>query len=99
MLTRIPVQPEAQPAVCSCPCNRRNRWPALPKRRAGEKDKNKVGILFNLLMKTDDNSGITLSTATNFRGDDKCIIQSSHLGKFKRFRLPFNIHFMSLEIG
>ena len=68
------------------------------KGEAGEKDKNKVGILFNLLMKTDDNSGITLSTATNFRGDDKCIIQSSHLGKFKRFRLPFNIHFMSLGI-
>jgi hypothetical protein len=63
-----------------------------------EDDRNKVGGLLKFLMEHGIESGITLSTATNFRNDDKCIIRPSMLTKFKRYQLPFIDHFKNTGI-
>jgi hypothetical protein len=61
-------------------------------------DENKTGTILNLLMEHNDNCGITLSTATNFRGDDKCIIRPEVLEQFNRYTLSFLDHFNSIGI-
>jgi hypothetical protein len=54
-----------------------------------EDDQNKVGAILTSLMEHDNNCGITLSTATNFRGDDKCILRPEVLDTFTKYRFLF----------
>jgi hypothetical protein len=63
-------------------------------------DRNKVGSILKLLMDNHQHngSGITLSTATNFRSDNKCIVRPEMLSKFKRYRLSFLDHFKNTGI-
>jgi hypothetical protein len=64
-----------------------------------EADRNKVGSILKLLMDNQHNgSGITLSTATNFRSDNKCIVRPEMLSKFKQYRLSFLDHFKNTGI-
>lgn len=63
-----------------------------------EDDRNKVGSLLKFLMEHGVESGITLSTATNFRSDDKCIVRPEMLEKFKRYQLSFIEHFKNTGI-
>lgn len=61
-------------------------------------DENKTGTILNLLMKQNDNCGLTLSTATNFRSDDKCIVRPEMLNKFKSSNYSFLDHFTNIGI-
>lgn len=63
-----------------------------------EDDKNRVGVILTLLMEHNDNSGITLSTATNFRGDDKCILRPEVLDTFEKYRYLFVDNFKNSGI-
>jgi hypothetical protein len=64
-----------------------------------EDDRNRVGSILKLLMDNQHNgSGITLSTATNFRSDSKCIVRPEMLSKFKQYRLSFLDHFKNTGI-
>jgi hypothetical protein len=63
-----------------------------------EGDRNKVGSLLKFLMDYGVDSGTTLSTATNFRSDDKCIVRPEMLQKFKRYQLGFIEHFKNTGI-
>ena len=64
-----------------------------------EDDRNRVGSILKLLMDNAHNgSGITLSTATNFRSDNKCIVRPEMLSKFKQYRLSFLDHFKNTGV-
>jgi hypothetical protein len=61
-------------------------------------DQNKVGAILTSLMEHNDNCGITLSTATNFRGDDKCILRPEVLDTFTKYRYLFIDNFKNSGI-
>jgi hypothetical protein len=61
-------------------------------------DQNKVGAILKSVAEDGVNSGITTSTATDFRSDGKAIIAPALVSKFKVYRLTFIRHFKNLGI-
>ena len=59
---------------------------------------NKVGAILRFIYENGKNSGITVSTATNFRCDGKVVIPEFILDNFESYKLDFIRHFRTLGI-